>query len=127
MPDMPFGVVEKPVYVRRDARGTFEELVNTGRWESLISGRMVKGSVMGHHYHDHTIVFFYLLEGRSHITTVDVHTKARHEYDIHAGQGFIFHPSEARAIAHLENVRFLMMKSHRFDPSAPDLIEYQVS
>jgi quercetin dioxygenase-like cupin family protein len=127
MDDITFGLVEKPMYVRRDARGTFEELVNTGRWESLISGRMAQGAVMGNHYHDHTIVFFYLLEGQSHIITVDVRTKARHEYDIQAGQGFVFRPSEARAIIHREDVRFLLLKSHRFDPTAPDLIDYPVS
>ena len=127
MDDITFGLVEKPVYVRRDARGTFEEVVNSGRWEGLISGRMAKGAVMGNHYHHHTIVFFYLLDGRSRIITVDVHTKARREYDIQAGQGFVFRPSEARAIIHLEDVRFVMLKSHRFDPTVPDLIDYQVS
>jgi len=127
MDGLTFGVVEKPVYVRRDDRGVFEELVNTGRWESVIAGRMAEGAVMGHHYHHHTIVFFFLLEGRSRIITVDVDTKARHEYEIRAGQGFVFRPSEARAIIHREDVRFLMLKSHRFDPQAPDLIDYQVS
>ena len=126
MDEVVFGVVEKPVYVRRDGRGLFEELLNTGRWESLINGRMDAGAVMGHHYHHHTIVAFFLLEGRSRIVTLDVGTRARHEYEIRAGQGFIFRPSEARTITHQEDVRFLMLKSHRFDPKDPDLIEFQV-
>src|SRR2546427_632709 len=48
MDGLTFGVVEKPVYVRRDDRGVFEELINTGRWESVIAGRMAEGAVMGH-------------------------------------------------------------------------------
>jgi mannose-6-phosphate isomerase-like protein (cupin superfamily) len=127
MDDLTFGLVEKPVYVRRDARGVFEELLNTGRWESLIAGRMSAGAVLGHHYHAHTIVAFFLLEGRSRIVTIDVGTKARREVEIHAGQGFVFRPSEARAIVHQEDVRFLLLKSHRFDPAAPDLIAYPVA
>lgn len=126
MADVTFGLIERPVYVRRDARGTFEELINTGTWESVIAGRMTQGAVLGHHYHDHTIVCFYLLAGRSEIVTVDVRTKARHQCAIEAGQGFVFRPSEARAIRHLEEVQFLLLKSHRYDPQAPDLIDYPV-
>lgn len=123
---MVFGVVERPVYTRRDARGTFDELVNTGRWESVISGRMAEGAVMGHHYHDHTVVAVFLLEGRARVVTIDVGTKARAQHEIGAGQGFVFRPSEARAIHYLEDARFLLLKSHRYDPAAPDLIEYRV-
>lgn len=126
MADVTFGLIERPVYLRRDARGTFEELINTGTWESVIAGRMAPGAVMGHHYHAHTIVCFYLLEGRAEIVTVDVHTKARNTCTITAGQGFVFRPSEARAIRHLEEVQYLLLKSHRYDPAAPDLIDYPV-
>ncbi|MGH7275539.1 MAG: hypothetical protein ACREIY_00775 [Candidatus Rokuibacteriota bacterium] len=127
MQEVAYGLVEKPAFVRRDARGAFEELVTMGRWESLIHGVMKRGAVLGHHYHAHTIVCYWLLDGRARITTVDVKTKARHERSIRAGQGFVFRPSEARAIEHLEDSRFVMLKSHRFDPAAPDLIEYQVT
>jgi mannose-6-phosphate isomerase-like protein (cupin superfamily) len=127
MDEVAFGLVDGPAYARHDARGSFEELVNTGRWESLVVGRMARGAVMGHHYHAHTVVFFYLLEGRSRIVTVDVVSRARRELEIAAGQGFVFRPSEARAIHHLEDVRFVMLKSHRFDPAAPDLIAHPVS
>jgi quercetin dioxygenase-like cupin family protein len=123
---MVFGVVERPVYTRRDARGTFDELVNTGQWESVISGRMTKGAVMGHHYHDHTVVAVFLLEGRARVVTIEVGTKARAEHEIGPGQGFVFRPSEARAIHYLEDARFLLLKSHRYDAAAPDLIDYRV-
>jgi dTDP-4-dehydrorhamnose 3,5-epimerase-like enzyme len=125
--DLAFGLVERPVYTRRDARGSFDELITTGRWESVIAGTMTTGAVMGHHYHDHTVVALFLLAGRAHIVTVDVGTRTRRECDISAGQGFVFRPSEARAIQYLEDARFLLLKSHRYDPAAPDLIEYRVT
>lgn len=127
MDDVVFGPVERPVYTRRDDRGAFDELITVGRWESVIAGRMTRGAVMGHHYHAHTIVALFLLEGRAQVVTVDVATKARQECEIHAGQGFVFRPSEARAIRYLEDARFVLLKSHRYDPSAPDLIAYEVS
>jgi quercetin dioxygenase-like cupin family protein len=123
---LSFGPIRAPVFVRKDARGTFEELLNTGRWESLIMGRMNKGAVMGNHYHRHTVLFFHLMEGSARITTIDMETKARAEYSLKAGEGFIFRPSEARAITYLADSRFLILKSHRFDPSSPDLIDYRV-
>jgi hypothetical protein len=125
--DLPWGVVPKPAFVREDARGLFEEVLNIGRWESLIAGTMHAGAVLGHHYHAHTIVFFYLQEGRSRVVTVDTQTGERREAQIRARQGFLFRPAEARAITHLEPVRFIILKSHRFDSAAPDLIQYQVS
>jgi mannose-6-phosphate isomerase-like protein (cupin superfamily) len=125
--DVVFGLVERPVDARIDERGTFNELIATGTWESVIAGTMKAGAVMGHHYHHHTIVAVFLLEGRAHVVTEDVKTRARHEYDVRAGQGFVFRPSEARAIHYLEDARFLLLKSHRYDHAAPDLIKYPVT
>jgi hypothetical protein len=125
--EVAFGRVERPVDTRVDARGTFNELIATGTWESVIAGTMTKGAVMGHHYHAHTVVAVFLLEGRARVVTEDVRTKARGECEIAAGQGFVFRPSEARAIHYLEDSRFLLLKSHRYDHVAPDLIKYQVS
>jgi len=127
MDDVVFGLVEAPVFVRNDARGRFEELVNTGRWESVIHSTMARGAVIGHHYHAHTIVAYFLLEGRARVVTIDVNTGVRREQAVGAGQGFVFRPSEARAIEHLDDSRFLLLKSHRYDPAAPDLIDYRVT
>ncbi len=127
MEELSFGVVEQPVFVREDARGTFEELINVGTWESLIHGTMKKGTVMGNHYHAYTVLFFYLLEGSAQIITIEVTTKERHERVIRTGQGFIFRPSEARAIRYLEDSRFIIMKSKKYDPDNPDLIPYDVN
>lgn len=125
--DLPWGVMAQPAFVREDARGRFEEILAVGHWESLIAGTMEPGAVLGHHYHAYTVVFFYLQEGRSRVVTVDTRSRDRREAEIRAGQGFLFRPVEARAIIHLEPVRFIMLKSHRYDPAAPDLIAYHVS
>lgn len=127
MDEVGFGLVERAVFVREDARGLFTEVVNTGTWESLIVGDMVKGSVIGHHYHAHTTVLYYLMEGAARIVTVNVRTRERRELALQAGQGYVFRPEEARAITHEDDVRFVLMKSQRFDPAAPDLIEYRVT
>jgi dTDP-4-dehydrorhamnose 3,5-epimerase-like enzyme len=124
--DVGFGLVPGPAYVRHDDRGLFEELVNTGRWECVIHGAMRAGSVLGYHYHHHTVVFYFLLAGRARIVTIDVETRLRQEYLIAAGQGFVFRPCEARTITMLEDARFIMAKSHRYDAAAPDIIEYAV-
>ena len=126
MDDITFGVVDGPVFVRRDARGVFEELVNTGRWESCIHGLMVAGSEIGHHYHAYTVVAYFLLAGRARITTLDVNTRERTQVEIAAGQGFVFRPSQARVVHHLEESRFLLLKAPAFDPAKPDLIAYRV-
>ena len=125
--DVSFGPLDAPAFSRIDARGTFEEVVNGGRWESLAVGRMQSGAVMGHHYHAYTVVCLWLIEGRARVVTEDVGTRERHECEIAAGQGYVFRPSEARAITFLESSRFALLKSHRFDPSAPDLIAYPLT
>jgi dTDP-4-dehydrorhamnose 3,5-epimerase-like enzyme len=127
MDTLVFGLVEKPVFVRRDARGAFAEVVNMGTWESLIVGDMVGGSVIGHHYHAETVVFYYLITGAAHVVTIDVVTHERTEVSLSPGQGFVFRPQEARAITHVSDARFLLMKSRRYDDDAPDLIEYRVT
>ncbi len=126
MEEVRFGFVEKPVFVREDERGVFEEVINFGTWESLIYGKMKKNAVMGNHYHAYTILFLYLLEGSAQIITIEVNTKERREKVIRAGQGIVFRPSEARAIKYLEDSQFVIMKSKKYDPDNPDLIPYEV-
>lgn len=126
MGDFEFGVITKPHFSRHDARGIFDEVVAAGRWESLVVGRMQPGAVMGHHYHDHTVVLVYLVSGRARIVTVDVQTRERREYTIGPSQGFVFRPSDARTITYEEESAFVLMKSHVYDPRSPDLIPFTV-
>ena len=67
--NVKFGKIEKPEFVREDARGVFKEMLSFGDWKNLITGTMKKGAEMGHHYHNHTIVFFMVLEGSVEIKT----------------------------------------------------------
>lgn len=126
MTDVAFGLFNGPIFEREDKRGTFSELVNTGTWESLVHCRMKTGAVMGNHYHDHTIVLIYLLEGAAEVKTVDVRSGEARETPVKASQGYVFRPEEARVIRYLQESTVLLMKSHRYDPDDPDLIDYDV-
>lgn len=126
MNDVTFGLFQGPLFEREDERGTFSELVNTGTWESLVHCRMTAGAVMGNHYHDHTIVLIYLLEGSAEVKTVDVQSGETREAPVTASQGYVFRPGEARLIRYIQDSTVLLMKSHRYDPDDPDLIDYDL-
>ena len=126
MNDVAFGLFQGPIFEREDERGTFAELVNTGTWESLVHCQMKAGAVMGNHYHDHTIVLIYLLEGAAEVKTVGVRSGEVRETSVKAFQGYVFRPEEARVIRYLQESTVLLMKSHRYDPDDPDLIDYEV-
>src|SRR5207245_10799585 len=99
---------------------------NTGRCNSRTPGLIVACSALRHHYHAYTVVAYFLLARRARITTLDVHTRERTQVEIAAGQGFVFRPSQARVVHHLEDARFLLLKAPAFDPAKPDLIAYRV-
>ena len=126
MSDVAFGLFQGPFFEREDERGTFSELVNTGTWESLVHCRMKTGAMMGNHYHDHTIVLIYLLEGAAEVKTVNVRSGEARETPVTASQGYVFRPEEARVIRYLQESTVLLMKSHRYDPDDPDLVDYDV-
>ncbi len=109
-----------PVFERTDERGIFRELLSTGQWEALICGRMNVDAVLGHHYHRKTVVFLFLTSGAASIKTVHVETGEKDEFVLHANQGVILRPNEAHVIRFLEESDFIMLKSHRYDPSDPD-------
>ncbi len=126
MSDVAIGLFQGPIFEREDERGTFSELLNTGTWESLVHCRMKSGAVMGNHYHDHTIVLIYLLEGSAEVKTVNIHSGETRETLVETSQGYVFRPEEARMIRYLHASTVLLMKSHRYDPDNPDLIDYHV-
>jgi len=121
---MKFGLIKKPAFERIDDRGRFIELLNQHSWESLIIGNMKNGAEMGHHYHNHTILYFYLLSGVVHIKTLNLKNNKKLEYDLKQGQAFIFKPEEVRVITYKTNSQFIILKSPRYDPNNPDLIDY---
>lgn len=115
-----------PVYERRDDRGAFLEVLNSGRWESLICGRMNPGSVIGNHYHKRTEVFLYLAAGRAAIRTVHVETGDSDDFRLHSGQGVLLPPGESHGIRFLEESEIVMLKSHRYDEADPDIFPFPV-
>lgn len=118
--------VSGPEYQRTDDRGLFQELVSTGPWESLIRAEMLKGAVIGNHYHKVTKIFFFLVKGVVRIRTVNVQTGNRDELMMQSGQGTTLLPYESHAIEFLEDSEIIMLKTHRYDPNAPDTFDYPV-
>lgn len=121
---MNFGKQKEPIFIRKDSRGEFKELLNSGKWQSLATGTMEKDAAMGYHYHKYTVVYFHLLSGKACIKTFNIETGEKASDMLNAGEGYVFRPEEVRIIKYLERSRFLLMKSHRYDPENPDLIAY---
>jgi dTDP-4-dehydrorhamnose 3,5-epimerase-like enzyme len=115
-----------PGFERNDARGLFQEVLNDGRWESLITGRMNADAIMGNHYHKKTVIFFYISSGSVQIKTVDVDSGERDAFSLHGGQGVMLHTNESHSIRFLEESGFIMLKSLRYDPADPDTFAYPV-
>jgi dTDP-4-dehydrorhamnose 3,5-epimerase-like enzyme len=115
-----------PSFERTDSRGLFQEVLNDGRWEALLVGRMNPEAVLGNHYHKKTVIFFYLTGGSVHIKTVNVETGERDAFSLRSGQGVMLHTDESHSIRFLEESAFVMLKSLRYDPADPDTYEYPV-
>ncbi len=115
-----------PSFTRSDQRGTLTEVLNDGHWESLLTGSMTPGAVMGNHYHNETLVFFFLVQGVAAVRTVNVATQARDSFMLTSGQGVILHTGESHVIEFVQPSDFIMLKSLRYDPANPDTFHYPV-
>jgi dTDP-4-dehydrorhamnose 3,5-epimerase-like enzyme len=109
-----------PVFERKDERGLFREVLNDGKWEALICGKMNTNTVMGNHYHKRTVIFLYLTKGAARIKTINVGTSEREEFLLSANQGVLLRVNESHAIRFLEESEFVMLKSMRYNPDDPD-------
>jgi len=87
---------------------------------------MLKGAVIGNHYHKVTRIFFFLVNGLVRVRTVQVETGVRDEFWLRSGQGAALIPYESHAIEFLEDSEIVMLKSHRYEPDAPDTFDYPV-
>lgn len=116
----------QPSFERTDERGTLIEVLNRGRWEVLIYGRMRANAVMGNHYHQKTEVFFFLRDGSARVDIVHVETGERRRLPLSAKQGIILKTKESHAIRFLEDSEFIMLKSLRYDPGDPDTFSFPV-
>ena len=118
--------VVTPGFERRDDRGVFREVVNGFSSETLATGTMRHGAVMGNHYHRKTRVFFYLTRGGASVRTVHVESGARDEFFLGENQGVFLEPNESHAIRFVAESEFIMLKSVRYDPEDPDTYEHPV-
>ncbi len=113
-------------YSRKDQRGTFVEIVNRGPWETVITGTMNAGAVLGDHYHKVTDLFFFLVEGRCRVDIECLDTGLRRNLDLEPGEGLHIAAFEAHAVRFEAPSRFIMLKSHAFDPDLPDIYDHPV-
>lgn len=115
-----------PSFERSDERGAFVEILNSGRWESAIMGRMRASAVMGQHYHRQATLFFYLANGQARISTVHVETAAKDQFVLSAKQGVFLPPMESHAIRFLEESDFVLLKTKAYDPANSDIVPFPV-
>jgi hypothetical protein len=118
--------VVTPGFERRDARGVFREVLNGFGAQTLVTGTMRDGAVMGNHYHRKTRVFFFLSRGGASVRTVHVETGARDEFRLGANEGVFLEPHESHAIRFDAESDFVMLKSLPYDPEDPDTYEHPV-
>jgi mannose-6-phosphate isomerase-like protein (cupin superfamily) len=116
----------KPNFTREDERGTLRELLNGGEWRSVIQGEMKVGAVMGNHYHQNTLVFFFLLSGAADIVTEHTESKERDSFSLGAMEGVMLKTGESHAITFREQGQYLLLKSLPYDPANPDTFHYPV-
>jgi dTDP-4-dehydrorhamnose 3,5-epimerase-like enzyme len=117
---------EKAAFARRDDRGTFLEVRNSGPWEAVIAGRMRAGAVMGNHYHRKTVVYFFLVRGAARVDIVDVETGERGRVDLPAEHGLLLPANRSHAIRFHEESDYILLKSRPYDPKEPDTYEHPV-
>ncbi len=122
---MASGVVP-PTFERCDERGTFVEVVNRGPWETVLTGQMHAGAVLGHHYHKLTDMFFFLASGNCRMDTVQVKTGERRQVALTTGQGACLPRYHSHAIRFDAESTFILLKSRAYDPEDPDTYEHPV-
>ncbi len=116
----------RPTHVREDSRGSFIEIVNAGPWETVVTGTMGAGAVLGHHYHKQTLVFLFLISGRARVASVDVATGRRRNTVLDAGKGIYLKPNSAHAIRFDQESTFILLKSRPYREDDPDTFAYDV-
>ena len=120
----------KPIaasYVREDERGLFVEAINAGPWETVITGRMCAGGVLGDHYHKKTRMFFFLTTGRADVEVVHVSTGARQKCHLATHEGVYLEPNQAHAIRFAATSTFVLLKSIRYNEDDPDTFPFPVT
>jgi dTDP-4-dehydrorhamnose 3,5-epimerase-like enzyme len=115
-----------PSMVREDSRGVLIEVVNAGPWETVLTGALRRGGVLGNHYHQRTRMFLFLLEGSADVHLVDVASGRRTVGRLAAGEGTYLETRIAHAVVFREESRFLLLKSHPYQPEDSDTYSFPV-
>lgn len=116
----------RPSFRRQDERGLFVEVVSGGPWETVITGTMHAGGVIGNHFHKHTRMLFYLMSGAAKVHVVDIETRATATTALRAENGTFLEKNVAHAIVFEQDSSFLLLKSQRYTESDPDTFPYSV-
>lgn len=111
----------KPTYVRKDKRGVFVEIVNSGRWEHLSYGKIKKDATLGSHYHKRTKIIFFLINGKCQVFMRNIKTGEVKKFELIPNVGVIIPPLTFHIISFLSNSNFVMIKSERYDSKNPDV------
>ena len=114
--------VLKPTFERNDARGLFQEWVNSGEWKELNYGSMKEGGLMGNHYHKVTEMMFFLISGSADVVIENIKTRKKENLKLGPREGVAFHPFESHALKFTADTEFVMLKSG-YDPKNPDIFE----
>ncbi|MBF0353702.1 MAG: hypothetical protein HQL43_00495 [Alphaproteobacteria bacterium] len=127
LPETDHTIPVQPVFSRQDERGSFTEVVNKGNWQALICGRMIRGAILGQHYHRETTIFLFLQSGKAEVWTEDVISGAKFRTPLDAGQGLTLSPFQAHAVRFLTESDYILLKSRAYSPDAPDTYHHIVN
>ena len=117
----------EPGFERRDGRGVFLEISNGFPAQTVLSGSMKKGAVLGNHYHKRTRVFFFVTRGSAAVAIENVQTGEREDLQLSESRGVFFEVNESHAVRFLEDGDFVMLKSLPYDPADPDTYAHPVA
>lgn len=118
--------IVQPTFVRRDDRGLFIEVVNSGSWKTVITGSMKAGAILGNHYHKKTELFLFLTSGSCHVEKVDVRTRNKTETRINENEGIELPANHAHAIRFERDSSFVLLKSRAYREDDPDTFPFKV-
>lgn len=118
--------VQPPTFRREDDRGVLIEVINKGPWETVLTGSMHAGGVIGNHYHKKTRMYLYMISGSAAVHVVDVETARSWNTVIESEQGMFLEPNTAHALRFREESTFLLLKSRKYSETDPDTYPYSV-
>lgn len=102
-----------------DPRRTLTQLF-THDIEQVNSFKARKDSVLGNHFHRHTVEFFYVTQGSLELT-IEYLTGGSETARYNKGDLFVVYPNQNHIIKALTYLEFLTFLSIKFDKKSPDV------